>query len=302
MVVPANSPQVSDAEPSRAGRNHRRPESTSEAPYALTAADLPQPPDNAVWTFAGLRTRLANRHPILVSVLALILATFFMVLTGCSSEPGNPGWFPLNPGWTWTYRLTTTTDQGSKQETFTVTNVGLRAFDDAPTATERRNSFGTRTFIVSDAAGIYRVASQNEAEYEPTLDESADRTWVVRAPIKVGTVWQARTRPYLLTRAMDWPYELKYGKPVVMQYEIASLTETVQVPAGTFTGVMHIVGEHTMKLYTDPVSGWADVPVITNEWYAPGVGMIKLTREEKVAPSKYYRGGTISFELESLKR
>jgi hypothetical protein len=38
------------------------------------------------------------------------------------------------------------------------------------------------------------------------------------------------------------------------------------------------------------------VPVTTQEWYCPGVGLARVEREER-SPSKFTVGGTLTMEL-----
>jgi hypothetical protein len=38
------------------------------------------------------------------------------------------------------------------------------------------------------------------------------------------------------------------------------------------------------------------VPMLTREWYCPGVGLVRVERAE-VSPSKFIVGGTLTMEL-----
>jgi hypothetical protein len=59
---------------------------------------------------------------------------------------------------------------------------------------------------------------------------------------------------------------------------------------------MKVVGEGHLNLYTDPVNGFSDVPLISREWYCQNVGLVKFEREERV-PSGFIMGGLISAEV-----
>nr|CAA6830832.1 MAG: Unknown protein [uncultured Thiotrichaceae bacterium] len=82
----------------------------------------------------------------------------------------------------------------------------------------------------------------------------------------------------------------------VMSYRIASRDETVSVPAGTFEDCLLVEGEATLTMFADPLTGYQDVPIKTREWYAPGVGLVKLERSE-VLDTRIYKGGSYLFEL-----
>lgn len=81
-----------------------------------------------------------------------------------------------------------------------------------------------------------------------------------------------------------------------MNYRIASQDETVVVPAGKFEHCLLVEGDATLTMFADPMTGYTDIPVKTREWYAPGVGMVKLERTEPLETS-VYKGGRYVFEL-----
>lgn len=66
--------------------------------------------------------------------------------------------------------------------------------------------------------------------------------------------------------------------------------------AGRFEGCVKVKGQASLRLFADPVVGWKDMPLITQEWYCPGVGLVRLVREEP-ANSTFLTGGTLTMEL-----
>ena len=81
-----------------------------------------------------------------------------------------------------------------------------------------------------------------------------------------------------------------------MSYRVASRDETVIVPAGKFEHCLLVEGEAKLTVFADPMTGYMDVPTTTREWYAPGVGLVKLERSEPLDSSVFKRGSYI-FEL-----
>jgi hypothetical protein len=59
---------------------------------------------------------------------------------------------------------------------------------------------------------------------------------------------------------------------------------------------VRVRGAATLRLFADPVVGWRDMPLVTVEWYCPGVGLVKLVREEP-AQSTFLSGGLLTLEL-----
>jgi len=63
---------------------------------------------------------------------------------------------------------------------------------------------------------------------------------------------------------------------VVVQYEVAETDAAVTVPAGTYEHCLHIVGKGTVEdVDSGSGTGMIDIAVEAEEWYAPGIGLIK---------------------------
>ena len=54
-------------------------------------------------------------------------------------------------------------------------------------------------------------------------------------------------------------------------------------------------------MYVDPRLGYQDILLTQKEWYAPGVGLVKLIREEPL-DLPMFKGGSIMMELEKYER
>ena len=108
------------------------------------------------------------------------------------------------------------------------------------------------------------------------------------------------TVPYLLRRQNEFPRSLKHSHQAKMTYRIESLTESVEVPYGKYTGCALVKGEATIKIFTDPINGFTDVPLITQEWYCPKVGLVKFEREEEV-PGQFMTGGKVTYLLTDMR-
>lgn len=236
-----------------------------------------------------------RRHLLIGSLSLLVLQ-----LAACEREPAFDRYFPLEPGHRWTYRVTTRSDEGStERETLTLRTEGrdtLPAPDEQP-AWRRRSDSGVDYWLRADERGIVRVATKSDMQAEPQLDPP--ERYVLKAPYSVGTQWQASTAPYMLTRRNDFPREIRHTHPsVAMVYQIEAADETVLTPAGRFEHCLRVRGVAGLKVYADPASGWRDVPLTTLEWYCPGVGLVRLERDER-AKSTFLSGGVRTLELEA---
>jgi hypothetical protein len=162
-------------------------------------------------------------------------------------------------------------------------------------AWRRHSDSGVDYWLKNDASGIYRVASKSELDEAPLPDK--EPRYVLKAPIVVGTTWRSSTTAYLLQRRQEFPREIRHSHPAVtMNYTIEALGEKLATRAGSFENCVRVKGVAALRLFADPVVGWKDMTLTTTEWYCPGVGLVKLLREEP-AESTFLTGGTLTMEL-----
>lgn len=217
-------------------------------------------------------------------------------LVGCSGSAPTASLFPLEPGRRWVYAVTAVWEnQTSERDQRVIVTRGEADVPQGGKAWVRRSEDGVEWFLRADATGVFRVASRTDLEAEPTADPSP--RYVLKAPIAAGTQWQATTAPYLLRRRAEFPPEIRHTHPAVnMSYTIESVEESVQTRAGEFKRCVKVLGQATLRLFADPVSGWRDMPLTTTEWYCHGPGLVKIVREEP-AQSAFLTGGTMTLEL-----
>jgi hypothetical protein len=223
-----------------------------------------------------------------------------LALGSCQRHASDDSLFPLQAGHRWTYTVTTQTGEDtSDRETLVLRTLGnevLPALGDV-SAWRRRSDSGIDYWLQADATGIYRIASKSDMQPEPVADKP--KRYVLKAPYVVGTQWQAGTTAYLLMRRNEFPRELRHLHPnVPMTYQIEAVAEAVDTPAGQFKRCLRVRGTATVRVYADPATGWRDLPLTTQEWYCPGVGLVKMERSEQ-AGSAFLTGGTRTLELQS---
>ena len=221
------------------------------------------------------------------------------VLAGCGGPGGDTSLFPLDKGHRWTYRVATELANNTVQrEEMTLSTLGRTELDGQP-AWLRRSDSGANYWLRSDDTGIYRVASKSDIEDEPKPDPA--RRYVLKRPYAVGTTWQNPTTAYLLEHKQDFPREVRYKHPSIpMTYVIEAVNETVETSAGKFDGCLRVKGQALIKLYADPVVGWRDITLTTLEWYCPGVGLVRLERDEP-GEFTFVSGGRIQMDLADFR-
>lgn len=228
-------------------------------------------------------------------LLAMLVAS---VLAGCGQTLPQASLFPLEPGRRWVYDVKTEWENNTlEHEPRIITTEGEDKLPGGGTAWRRRSADGVDWWLRVDDGGVYRVATKSDLDEEPRAD--AQRRYVLKAPIAVGTAWQATTTAYLLRRRQEFPPEIRHSHPaVVMTYTIEALDDKVSVQAGAFERCVRVAGSAVLKLFADPVVGWRDLPLTTTEWYCHGPGLVKVVRQEP-AHSPFLVGGTQTLELTS---
>ena len=224
------------------------------------------------------------------------LAATAALLAGCGAKAPGAALFPLDSGHRWTYELRTEwEDQRVEREQRSFEALGSDGSLSDGAAFLRRSDAGMDYWLRADDSGVFRVASRSLVQAEPEPD--AERRYVLKAPLAVGTQWASPTITYLLRRHQAFPPEVRYSAPAVpMNYVIEALGQAVDTRAGHFEGCVRVKGTAALKLFADSVSGWRDLPLLTTEWYCPGVGLVKLQRQE-LAGSPMLLGGTLTMEL-----
>lgn len=212
-------------------------------------------------------------------------------LGGC--QPPDPGYFPLRDGASWEYRLTQSWSDGERSDRYAVQNLGAALPDGRP-VTIRRNDRGTDYYIERNQQGIARVAKRTAVESVPRPDP--EPRYILKFPLRPGSEWRVSSHPYLLKRLLPYRERFNRDLDLVMHYSIVSDRAQVSVPAGRFTDCLLVRGEGILRIYADAVAGVSEVPVSSLEWYAPGVGLVKLERREELDTTQII-GGTARLEL-----
>lgn len=236
----------------------------------------------------AVTTRLRS---IGAAALALLIGAFFVWQWWHRVDAQS--YFPLDVGHRWQYALRYEGEDAPPDEVLNINVDRVVSLANRQVAV-RRDALGVDYYIADDETGLYRIAKKIDTDDAPTLD--AAPRYVLKKPFVVGTEWSAETLPYLIKRKSEFPRELRYTHKATMSYRIEATNETVTVPAGTFQRCLKVTGTALLRLYTDPVNGFNDVPLISIEWYCQGVGLVKFERSEKLR-SGFMTGGAVVAEL-----
>ena len=208
-----------------------------------------------------------------------LLAALF--LAGACAEPEPPpraDYFPIHPGYQWEYDISRKTPiplEPVLQKSIVLnlkaeTRAGVRRYP-------KRYANGGKHFFTKSATGVWHDGGGENG-----------RVQLIAYPPEPGTEWSAPSRLYLfdLPKKLDGSRKL-IGRDLTLDYAIASRDETVEVPAGRFFDCLRIDAVGFLDLPRRLMLGIKIIKVKQTEWYAPGVGLIKKTRQEYALPNLY---------------
>ncbi len=208
-------------------------------------------------------------------------------------------YFPLSAGAQWQYRITETTSRWIEERELRMSGLGKQRYPDDDYLA-RANQHDTEYFFRVDRDGVYRVGKRTLASPEVVFD--AARRFVLKYPLEVGQRWYADSHPYVIERMEPFREEFSRTIDFQMIYTIESMNETVQVPAGEFTNCIKVTGEGKAVLLAELAKaryGANEAEIDAVEWYAPGVGLVKLERLESF-PNRLFVDGVSTMELVSF--
>ena len=111
---------------------------------------------------------------------------------------------------------------------------------------------------------------------------------VIGYPLSMDTKWSSAARLQLfdLPRSQEENWS-RLGRNMTLDYTITSLDEAVRVPAGYFSRCLRIDAVGFLDLPRRLMLGIRIIKVEQTQWYAPGVGLIKMARREFALPDLY---------------
>ena len=228
---------------------------------------------------------------------------FLSFLYGCGSEPNTDEltkYFPLKKGIVWEYKHEEhLTGDEPKVSTMKIENLGSNVFRDQVYSV-RRTSNGTDYYLRGDETGIFRYGKRTIVEDQPKMDSLPRMILPLPIPDKTGKSWSVLSQSYTLHRVLP-NYEPSYENTALfnMTYSVVGLDEEVSVPAGKYKHCLLVEGQAQIDQLAGANEGNGEIEITTREWYAPGIGMVKMERMEPLDGS-VFKGGKILMQLKKV--
>ncbi len=214
-------------------------------------------------------------------------------LTGCKLSGSN--YYPLEaPRW-WHYAVSDTVLDENHQNRYLMQNAGLAPGMDNTVYLQAAQT-GSADYLRYHGAGVERIASLRPGMHGPQPD--AQPRVVLPATLTPGTTWQVRSTISLAESRTFEPRDriIPHRLTVDLEKKVVTDDAEVVVAAGSFSHCLLVEGQGLATVPTDRGNSTASVAVEVHEWYAPGVGLVKLERRES-ADSSFLKGGQQRWEL-----
>lgn len=188
-----------------------------------------------------------------------------------------------------------------KERTATVVTNRPALTVDNQTVFPRMYQDGHRYYYVAQDDGI-RLAAEHPAGGETVTEEAGQ--YALKYPLKPGTSWPVGSQTYLLRRqvfSLTAVIMVPITVPIEVTYTIEATDDTVRVPAGVFRNCLRVHGTAASVRDLGDRLGNAEVQVDATEWFAPGVGLVKMVRKEDSHPESP-ASGSMAIELERVDK
>jgi len=223
--------------------------------------------------------------------LAILLSAGTLVI-GCSNRADD--YYPLDSGRWWYFETQMKILDTVQQQRLMVANVGTGVYAGESAFIQRQPS-GREVYIRETDRGIERVGTRAAIG---TTEEAEAPILILPADPVPGASWHSTTMLALIeSRTFARQDQLRpTALPLEIEMSVAAVDETITVPAGSFEHCLRIDGSGRRSVRTDRGNASAEVVVAQQEWYAPGVGLVKLERSE-TSDSPFLKAGHYVQEL-----
>lgn len=225
-----------------------------------------------------------------------VLGCVFCAVLGACLSPAPPvDYFPVSASRQWYYRLEKTTMDGTIEQRY-----ALHGMSDGA---------GRQRLVTADGNVHYFQRTDSWILHTASRPNGASAVRYVEPPVPVlplqprpGVVWSTHTETQVLEKTGPPQATLfRIAVRVPITLSIKSASETVSVPAGEFTDCVHVSGSGQTTADAGNYIGRTEITVATEDWYAPGVGLIKRVRHERTTHPALNHG-TQLMELLSYAR
>ncbi len=213
------------------------------------------------------------------------LVVVLTLLSGCDGREHD--YYPLTQDHWWLYDISETILDDEHHARYLVRN-GAAQRGRAGEAVVQYLQLRSRDLIAVTDAGVQRLQGLRPSALGTQFDEKPR----LIIPHDHDQVWSVTSTLGLIeSRTFARQDRLRVQRlPLTLSKRVAAVSERITTPAGTFEDCLRIDGTGNRSVQTDRGNSVADVVVKTSEWYAPGIGLVRLERNE-TSPSTFLKPG-----------
>ena len=209
-----------------------------------------------------------------------VLFLSIIILSSCSNEASS--YFPFDKikSWNYTVKILPEVDESIIYKK-TNESLGKRVISNDDIDYEvfpilKEN--GTLLYYQISDSGIYR----NGIKFVKDIGIKFEKTkrMVIPANLKIGERWEVESKTYLILKRYPY-YDYRATTNFKLNYKIVSMTEDIKTPSGKFKNCLKLEGTGRTSFIGDSEIGSIEIDIMTEEWYAKGVGLVKTVRTEK---------------------
>ncbi len=236
-----------------------------------------------------MKRNFINSSNIIKLYRILLSLLFICLLASCSNDESS--YFPLSKGYKWHYDVALITRDGLSNQKYILNNLGKGELEGKPVYL-RRSLDGTILYYTVNDEGIVYLGNVNDWELEQAFH--ADEQVVMHYPVSLDSEWEQITYTRLLKKTgPPQKTEFRINAKVPLEVKVESLSEEVRVPAGQFKGCLKITMTGSTMKDAGNYVGLTLVNVKQTNWYAPGVGLIKMERIETTKSDALDKGSLL---------
>jgi hypothetical protein len=229
---------------------------------------------------------------------ASYLISFILIWLCTSCADNSDSYFPLTKGLKWQYDVTLITRDGLSNQKYMFNNLGEGELKGEP-AYLRESIDGTVSYYSLSEEGTHYLGNLDTNSYPPVKNEY--KKIILPKDIIIGTTWQDNTITKLLQKTGPPQKTLfKIIANVPLDVKIESLDDSVTVPAGKFENCLKVSMSGSIYKDAGNYVGLTVVSVKQSNWYAPGIGLVKMERIETTERQALDKG-TLLVELTHFK-
>jgi len=219
-----------------------------------------------------------------------MLLLLFSFCVSCSQSENS--YYPLKKGYKWKYDVSLMTQESESHQKYIFNNLGESKLD-GKLVYLRQSLDGTVLNYSKSDEGLYFLGSVDSQSIKPKFNE--DKQLILPDNLSVGTEWKQTTVTKLLKKK-----GFQVIAEISLDVKVESLDETVNVPAGLFLNCMKVTMSGFDFKNIGKNLGVTMVSVEQTNWYALGVGLVKMERLETTG-RKALKKGRLLIELSDFK-